>query len=80
MVVQIPSMGVIFMGCCMAGQVSNMISSVMYKSKLSMWDIILRRVLMIPCEILLRTQLRNTSIIALLGSGRGIVGVIGGSL
>ena len=57
-----------------------MMSSVTQNSKFNMGDMILRRVLMIPCEILFREHLRNISSIALLGSGRGRVGCPGDSL
>ena len=53
---------------------------VMYKSKFSMGGMTLRRFLMIPCEILLRSHLSYTSIIYLLGSGRGRVDDLGYSL
>ena len=58
----------------------TMTSSVMYKSNFRMGNMILRRVLMIPCEILLMYHLSNTRSIDLLGSGRGKVGGLGGSL
>ena len=41
-------------------------SSVMYKIRFRMGDTFLRRVLMIPCEVLLRDRLSNTRSIALL--------------
>ena len=53
---------------------------VMYKSKFSMGGMTRRRFLMIPCEILLRSHLSYTSIIYLLGSGRGRVDDLGYSL
>ena len=43
----------------------------MYNSKLRMGDMTLMRVLMIPCNMLLRSNLRSTRIISLIGSGRG---------
>ena len=49
----------------------------MYNSKLSMGDMTLMRVLMIPCNMLLRSSLRSTRIISLIGSGRGRVRVDG---
>ena len=54
--------------------------SVIYKGKFRMGDMTLRRFLMIPCEILLRSHLSYTSIIYLLGSGRGRVDDLGYSL
>ena len=45
----------------------------MYKIKLRMGDMTLRRVLMNPCEMFLRAYLRCTRIIALIVSGRGRV-------
>ena len=51
--------------------------SVMHKSKFRVGNIILKRVIMIPCEILLRSHLRNTRIIALLDIGRVRVGGLG---
>ena len=51
--------------------------SVMYNSKLRMGDMTLMRVLMIPCNMLLRSNLRSTRIISLIGSGRGRVRVDG---
>ena len=52
----------------------------MYKSKFSMWEMILRRFLMIKFEVFLRYHLSNTRSIALLGSFRGIFGGLGGEL
>ena len=54
----------------MTGQVRTMMSRVMYKSKFRMGGMIIKRVIMIPCEILLKSHLVNTRIISLLGSGR----------
>ena len=48
------------MGYWVAGQVKPMISSVMYKSKFSMVNMILRRILTIPCKMFLRYHLENT--------------------
>ena len=64
----------------MTVQVKTMMSSVMYKSKFRMVKMILRRVLVIPCEMFLRSHLRNTRSIALLGSGRGRVCGLYGAL
>ena len=52
-------------------------SSVMYKIKFRIRDMILNRVLIIPCEVLLRAHLSNTRSISLLGSGRVIVDGLG---
>ena len=41
---------------------------------------ILRRVLMIPCEVLLSAYFRNARSIPMLGSGLGIVDVLGDTL
>ena len=54
-----------------------MIISIMYKSKFRMGNMILRRVIMIPCEMFFWDHLRNTRIISLIGSGRGRVGGLG---
>ena len=51
-------------------------SRVMCKSNLRMGEKILRRVLMMPCAVFLRSHLRSARSIALLGSGRGRVGGI----
>ena len=50
-----------------------MMSSVMYTSKFSMGDIIIRIVLMIPCEMFMMARSRSISSIAKLGSGGGRV-------
>ena len=42
-----------------------------------MGDMIIRRVLMMPCEMFLRNHLRNTRIIVILDSVRGIYGGLG---
>ena len=68
------------MGYCMAVQVGTILSTVMYKSGLRMGKEILRRVLMVPCEMLLGDHLSNTRSIALLGSGRVRVGGLGDAL
>ena len=57
-----------------------MMSIVMYQSKFRMGNMILRRVLMIPCDIFLRAHLRNTRRIDILGSGSGIFDELGDSL
>ena len=55
----------------------TMISIVIQKSKFRIGNMILRRLLMITCEMFLRYRSRNTIIIGLLGSRRGIfVGII----
>ena len=68
------------MGYWVAFQVSTMTSTIRYKSNFRMGNIILRRVLMIPYEMLLMSHLRNIRSIALLGSDRGRVGGLGDSL
>ena len=55
-------------------------SSAMYKSKFRVGDMILGRLLMIPCEMFLRNHLRNTISISLLESGRGRADGLGGAL
>ena len=72
-VVQIPRMNEIFMGYSVEGQVITMMISVIYKSKSRTGNMILRRVLIIIYEMLLRSNFRSTIIISLLVSGRGIV-------
>ena len=79
-VVQIPSTDKILMGYWVVSQVRTMMSSVMYKSKFRMRYMILRKVLVITCEMFLGDHLRNTRIIDLLGSGRGIFGGLGDEL
>ena len=73
MVVQIPRMDAILMGYCMTGQVKTTMISVIYKSKLKTGNIF-RRILILSCEVFLRSHLRISRIISLLGSGRGRVG------
>ena len=73
-------MDVILMGYWVSVQVSTIMSSVMYKSKYRMGDMILRRVLMIPYRIFLRGHLRNTRSTDMLGDGRGIVDGLGDAL
>ena len=65
-VVQIPSIYEILMGYWVAGQVRTMSRSVIYKSKFRRGDMILRRVLMIPCETILRSYLNNTRRVSLI--------------
>ena len=77
--VQIPIMDKVLIGYWVAGQVRNMMSRVMYKSKFMMGNMILRRVLMIPCGIFLRDHVRNIRRIALIGICRGRVGGLGGA-
>ena len=56
-------------------------SNVICKSKLKIvGGGVLRRVLIITCEMLLRDHLRNINSTALFGSGRGIVGGLGDEL
>ena len=54
-----------------------MISSVMYKIKFSMGNMILRGVLTIPCKMFLRYHLKNTRRIYLFGSVKGRVDDLG---
>ena len=68
------------MGYLVVGRVRTMMSRVMYKSKFIMGGVILRRVIMIPCDILLKDQLANTRIIDLLLSGRDRVDGLGGEI
>ena len=68
------------MGYWVVGQVRTMISSVMYNSRFRMGNMILRRVLVIPCEMFLSRHLRNTGRIALLGNIRDRVGGLGDAL
>ena len=77
---RIPRMDVILMGYWMEGQVSTMRSSITCKNKLRMWGIILRRIIMITCEMLWRKNLKSISSIATLGSSRGIVDCPGDAL
>ena len=51
-------------------------SIVIYNSKVRMDNMILSRVLVIPCEVFLRDHLVNIRRISLLGSARGVVGVL----
>ena len=70
-------MDVILMGHWVAGHMRTMMSSVIYKSEFNMRDMVIRRVLIISCETFLRSHLRNTRRIALLGIGRGRVDGLG---
>ena len=63
-----------------AGQGRKIMRNVMCKSNLSMGENILRRVLMIPCAVFLREQLRSSRSIVMLGIGRGVVYGIGDTL
>ena len=80
MVVQIASIDTTLIGKWVVGQVGTLISRIMYKIKFRIGDIIFRDVLMILCEMLLRTYFINTSSIDLLGSGRGRVSGLGDAL
>ena len=62
------------------GQVKNMVRSVMCKINLRMGENILRTVLMIPFVVLFRAHLSSDSSIALFGSGRCRVDVLGDAL
>ena len=79
-VVQIPSMDTIFMGYWVAGRLSTMRSIVIYKSKFSIGEMIIMRVLIITFDVFLRGHLSNTTIIALFGSVRVRVDGLGDSL
>ena len=68
------------MGYWVVEQVRTTRSSVMYKNKFRMGDMILIRVLMITCEMFLRDHLKNTSSISLIGSDRGRVDGIGDAI
>ena len=57
-----------------------MISSVMYKSKFRMGNMPLSRVLMITCEMFLKSHLGNARSITLISSGRGRVDGLGDAL
>ena len=70
---QISSMDAMLMGYWVSGQPRTMRISVMYKSKLRMWDMTLRILLVIPSEMFLRYHLRSTRGIDLLGSVRNRV-------
>ena len=61
------------MGYWISVQVRTIMSRVMHKSKYRIGKII-RRVLMIPCEMFLKDHLRNTRSIALLDSVRVRIG------
>ena len=65
------------MGYWIAVHVRIMSSSVMYYGEFRMWDMVLRRYLMMQCEMFLISHLRNTSRIAMLVSGRVRVGDLG---
>ena len=70
---QIPIIDETLMGYWIAGQVRTMIRSVMCKSSSIMGENILRRVLIIPCTVLLRSHLSSARSISFIGSGRGRV-------
>ena len=57
-----------------------MLSSVMYKSKFRMGNMPLSRVLMITCEMFLKSHLGNARSITLISSGRGRVDGLGDEL
>ena len=61
------------MGHCVAGQVRTTRIDVMYKSKLGIGEITLRKVFMITYEMFLRDRLSSTMSIYMIGSGRDIV-------
>ena len=68
------------MGYWISGQVRTMTRSVTSKINSRMRENILRRVLMMPCAVLSVVHLSGASSIALLGSGRGRVGGLGGAI
>ena len=57
-----------------------MVRSVMCKSILRMGEIFLRAFRMIPCAVFFRAHLRSARSIALIGSVRGRVDVLGDAL
>ena len=65
------------MGYCVAGQARTTMNSIMYKSNSRMINMILRMVLMIPCDMFLRDHLKNTRRIYLFGSVKGRVDDLG---
>ena len=68
------------MGYWIESQVSTKMWSVMCKINLRMGEKFLKRVLMIPCAVLLRSHLRSASSIALFVSGRVRVDGLGDAL
>ena len=80
MIVQISIIDTTLMKYWITGQVRTIMSSVMCKSKFSMGEKIIMRFLMMPCEVSLRAQFRSARRIAMLGSSRVIVDVLGGAL
>ena len=68
------------MGHWIVGQVRTMMRSVIFQSNFSMGECILRRVLMVPCAVLLRYRVMSSRSIALLGSVRGGVNCLGGAV
>ena len=68
------------MGYWMLVQVRTMRNIAMCKNKLRIWDMDLKRILMIPCEMFLRTHLISTSIIDLLVSSMGKFDGLGNTL
>ena len=79
-IVQIPRIDATVMGYWIAGQARTIMRSVMCKSNLRMGEKYLRRILMMPCAVLLRADLKSDSSISLLVSGRGGVDSLGGAL
>ena len=80
LIFQISIIDATLMGYWISGQVSTVIRSVMCEIHFRMRENILKRVLMMPCAVFLRSHLMGARIIALLGSGRGTVDGRGDSL
>ena len=68
------------MGYCVAGQVSTMMSIVMYKINFRLGYMILSRFFVILCEMFLRAHMSNNSIISLIVSAVCIFDGLGGAL
>ena len=68
------------MGYCIEIHVRTMVRSVMCKSNLRMGENILSRILMMLCVVLLRSHLRSSRSINMLGSGMGRVDGLGYAL
>ena len=78
LIFQITRIDVTFIGYWIWGQVMTMMRSLMCQSNFRMGSNILRRILIIPCAVLLRSHLMSARSISLLGSGRGRVDGLGG--
>ena len=79
LIVEIHGIDATLMGHWIVGHVRTMMRSVIFQSNFSMGECILRRVLMVPCAVLLRDRVMSSRIIALLGSVRGRVDCLGGA-